>query len=140
MKDNDLSASLTRRYWVLSDVVFVSRETVVTKKSGWFGKETSIETITVPDMAVLSLLWRFSERMGVRMELVFLGEHAVGAPGMWDLLERTAANPFTDWHAIEKYDQILRDIPFRPDLMGIIASPIDSARFGGRGLTIANLH
>jgi hypothetical protein len=139
MKNGDLSNSLTHRYWVMSDVVFISEETTVTKKSGWFGKDTSTKTATVPDMAVLSLLWRFSDRLGVRMELIFLGDHAVGAPELWALLERSAANPFTDWHAVEGTSQIIRDIPFRPDLMGIIASPIDSARFGGRGLTIASL-
>lgn len=139
MKDNDLSASLTHRYYVLSDVVFRSEETTVTTKK-MFSKSTTTQMVIVPDMAVLSLLWRFSERMGVRMELVFVGDHAVGAPGLWDMLERTAANPFSDWHAMEDYNRILRDLPYRPDLLGVIALPIDSARFGGRGLTIANLH
>jgi hypothetical protein len=139
VKDNDLSAAPTRRYYVLSDVVFRMDETTVTTKK-MLRTSTTTQTVIVPDMSVLSLLWRFSERMGVRMELVFVGDHAVGAPGLWDMLERTAANPFNDWHAMEDYNKILQDLPYRPDLLGVIALPIDSARFGGRGLTIANLH
>lgn len=140
MKDNDLSAAPTPRYYVLSDVVFRMKETTVVKRK-MLRTSTSTEWVVSPDMAVLSLLWRFSEKMGVRMELIFVGERAVEmAPGLWEMLDETAANPFNDWQAMENYHGILRDLPYRPDILGVIALPTDSAHFGGRGLTIANLH
>ena len=138
MKDNDLSAAPTPRYWVMADVVFLHEETKVETRR-LFGRTTTTKILQAPDMAVLSLLWRFSARLGVRLELVFVGDMAVGAGDLWDMLDRTAANPFSDWQAVQDLHQILRDLPYRPDLMGIIARPIDSAIFGGRGLTIANI-
>lgn len=141
MKDNDLSNRPTQRYWVLADVVFRSGETTtITKKTGWF-KSLRTERITVvPDLRVMSLLWQWSASAGVRVELVFVGDLADNAEALWEMLEKSAANPFSDWHVLFDTNMILDMLPYRPDLLGVIDLPERSGRWGGRGLTLANLH
>jgi hypothetical protein len=139
MKGNDLSAEPTRRYWVMAEVVFLREETTDTKKTGWFSTKTTSRVTMVPDLRVLSLLWRWSGSLGVRLEIIFAGDLAVDATSMWETLERSAANPFSDWNVAENLTWILNTLPYRPDLMGIIDVPERSAMYGGRGLTIANI-
>jgi hypothetical protein len=139
VKDNDLSADPTKRYWVMAEVVFLSDERTETKKTGWFSSKTTSKVTLIPDLRVLSLLWRWSGSLGVRLELVFIGDLAMDAPAMWDALERSSANPFNDWHAMETLNRVISDLPYRPDLLGIIDIPSRSAAYGGRGLTLANI-
>jgi hypothetical protein len=140
VKDNDLSASLTYRYWVLAEVVFRSDETTTTSKTGWFKSLRTSRITVMPDLMTLSMLWQFSVSSGARMELVFIGDYARDAVSLWEMLEKSAANPFYDWHAMEDTNKILEVLPYRPDLLGIIDLPERSARYGGKGLTTANLH
>lgn len=135
MKGNDLSNSLTPRYLVLADTVFIKHEQSEEKK-GWFSKFLYNREVWMPDMAALSKLWRWSSSMGYRLELVFIGDMVTDAPEMWDLLDKGSANPFSDWIPYENYERLSRDLPYRPDIMGIICHPGPSAMFGGKGTTM----
>jgi hypothetical protein len=77
--------------------------------------------------------------MGVRLELVFLGDLVLDAPELWDLLEAGAANAFNDWHCFERVDQVVAALPYRPDLLGVIDVPSRAAVYGGRGMTVGSL-
>lgn len=135
MKGNDLSNAPTRRFWVISDVVLV-KDTQVTEKKRWWGStKTEKHEVTVPDMAALSLLWRWANALEVRLELLFVGDTSE-APMIWDMLEKSAANPFNDWLAFETFSAVAERLPYRPDLMGVLDTPERSAVYGGKGMTI----
>lgn len=136
MKDNDLSAAPTHRYWVLSDLIFTKVESSEVKKSGWFRKTETITVTRAPDLRVLSELWRWSSRYGVRLELIFVGED--DAAGLWDSLLK-AANPFSDYIEFERINDVVGLMDYRPDLLGVIDVPERSAFYGGRGLTMQEL-
>lgn len=139
MKNGDLSNAPTYRYWVAAEVVFVKDEHSEEHKSGWFSKMIRQKVAWTPDLRVLSHLWRWSGALGARIELVFYGDMASDAVFLWDLLEKTAANPFNDWHVMESPTDVQKMLPFRPDLMGIIDLPERSAFYGGKGLRMENL-
>lgn len=139
MQGGDLSAAPTYRYWVAAEVCFVKDESESTEKTGWFSKMFSQRVMLVPDMRVLSTLWRWSNRLGVRLELVFFSELAADAVMMWDLLEKSAANPFNDWLAMESPKNVQTMLPFRPDVAGVIDIPERSAFYGGRGLRMEQI-
>lgn len=139
MKDNDLSAAPTQRFWVTGDVVFARETETETKKTGWFNSLRSERVLVTPDLATMSRLWQWSATSGVRMELIFFGDLTADAPGLWQMLDQVA-NPFSDYLVFEDINAVVKQIPFRPDLMGIIDLPSRSAMYGGKGLTTASLH
>lgn len=139
MQSGDLSNAPTYRYWVTAEVCFHKDESEDAEKRGWFSNVFRKKVLLTPDMRVLSHLWRWSTRLGVRLELVFYGELAEDAVPMWDLLEKSAANPFSDWHAMESPKAVQKMLPFRPDLQGVIDLPERSAMYGGRGRRMEDL-
>ena len=137
MRGNDLSNEPTRRYWVVVDAVLVADTSVEEKKTRWWkrGQTTGYSRRMMPDLAVLSKLWRWSASQGVRLELLFV-ENTGDASAVWDMLEKGAANPFSDWLPYESFGKIAHDIAYRPDLLGIIDIPERCAIYGGKGLTV----
>ena len=139
MQGGDLSAQPTYRYWVAAELCFIKDESSSQEKKGWFSQLFRERVMLVPDLRVLSHLWRWSNKLGVRLELIFFGDLAADAVSMWDLLEKSAANPFNDWHAMEGPTDVQKILPFRPDIAGVIDLPERSAFYGGRGLRLEQL-
>ena len=139
MKDGDLSAAPTARYFVVADVVLRRSVDHSSARTGLFSRTTTERVVLVPDLAVLSTLWRWSSAVGARLELVFYGTRTTDAGTTWDLLERSAANPFSDWHVFDSPQEVQDLLPYRPDLLGIVDVPQRTAVYGGRGLTVENL-
>lgn len=139
MQGGDLSSAPTYRFWVAAEVVFHKDESSETKKTGWFSSLLSTKVMWVPDLRVLSHLWRWSSSLGVRLELIFIGDLAADAVAMWDLLDHSGANPFNDWHVMESPKAIQEVLPFRPDIAGVIDMPERSAFYGGRGRRLEQL-
>lgn len=133
MKGNDLDNAPTRRYYVLSDVVFLKKSSLEREQS--FLKKFLRHKITwMPDLASLSRLWKFSEKHGVRLELVFVGDDAKDAVELWEVLDKGSANPFSDWVGFEHHEDIARSLAYRPDLLGVVDVPERVAMYGGRGM------
>jgi hypothetical protein len=139
VKGGDLDNAPTLRYFVTAEVVFRKVEQDETKKQGWLRTMFSKRVVWVPDLGVLSWLWRWSSAQGVRLELVFAGEMVQDAVVLWKMLEEGAANPFADMQLFEDADAVAALIPYRPDLLGVIDLPDRSARYGGRGMTMEML-
>ena len=139
MQGGDLSAAPTYRYWVGAELCFVKDESETKEKTGWFSQMFRQRVMLVPDLAVLSHLWRWSSRLGVRLEIVFFGELAADAVVMWDLLEKASANPFSDWIVMESPTDVQKALPFRPDIAGVIDLPERSAFYGGKGLRMEHI-
>jgi len=135
----DLGNAPTYRYYVAAELVFVKDERSEEPRTGWFSRMLRQKVMWTPDLRVLSHLWRWSSNLGVRLELVFYGDLAEDAVYLWNMLDKSAANPFTDWHAFEAPYKVQKILPYRPDLMGVIDLPERSAVYGGRGLCLENL-
>lgn len=135
MKGNDLSAEPTRRYYVLSDVVFM-KHSKLEKEQGFLKKFLRHKITWMPDLVALAQLWQFSSKHGVRLELIFVGEDAKEAPELWELLDKGAANPFSDWVGFEQHQDIARSLAYRPDLLGVVDTPDRVPMYGGRGMLI----
>ena len=138
MQDGDLSNKPAFRYYVTAEVVFRKAEESEEKKT-WFSKMLRQKVSWTPDLRVTSHLWRWSQNLGARLELVFYGELADDAQFLWDLLEASASNPFNDWHVMESPKDVQNMLPYRPDLMGVIDIPQRMLVYGGRGLTMESL-
>jgi hypothetical protein len=141
VRGNDLDNQPTPRYYVMADVVFEKREYTEEATTGRWVKRTKKRTVVtwIPNLRALSELWNFSERLGVRLELVFVEGLFKDGPELWELLDVGAANPFNDWHAFENVNKIITLIPYRPDLKGVIDLPDRAGLWGGKGLTLGSL-
>lgn len=138
MQGNDLSSAPTSRGMVVSDV-FLNREDHADEERRLFRSMFRKRSIVVPDLAVLSQLWRWSSAQGVRLEALFIGSEATDAVSVWDMLDRSTANPFTDWHVFENYSSVAHVLPFRPDVLWIVDIPARTAIYGGKGITVEHL-
>jgi len=137
MKGNDLEAGLTRRYLVTAETVLLKDVTTNSISKGWFSKHLHSRDIWMPDMGMLSKLWRWSASGGIRLELVFIGEMSKDAVQIWDMLDKGSANPFNDWHIYENHEALARILPYRPDILGVICPGAgSSAMYGGKGITM----
>lgn len=139
MKGGDLDNRPTHRYLVMAEAVFVKNERQEEEKRGWFRTMFSKRVVWIPNRAALSELWRFSSNHGVRMELAFVGELAQDATYLWEALDRDSANPFNDWHVFESIDNVVEQIPFRPDILGYVDTASRYMVYGGKGLTVGAL-
>ena len=139
MKGGDLDNQPQYRYWVLAEVCFDRDEQTEESKRGWLKTMFSHRVIWTPDPAAMSELWRFSHEYGVRMELVFVGDMAKDATYLWDSIEKQAANPFSDYHVIESIDKVVKQVPYRPDILGYIDLPSRYMAYGGKGAVIGAL-
>ena len=139
MKGNDLANSITPRYYVMAEVVFRRVEKAEQPRKGWLRTMFTKRIYFLPDLTVLSRLWRWSAQAGVRLELVFAGDLVPEAPELWRLLDEGSANPFSDYQLFETVDSISAHLAYRPDLLGVIDAPDRAVAFGGRGLTLEML-
>lgn len=136
MKDNDLGNSLTYRYLVLADVVLV-RDANSEETRSWFKVRSRSRETWTPNLRALSRLWRFAEAQSARMELIFTDEE--DPEMLWRMLDQGGANPFSDHVVMHERSRILEMLPYRPDVMGVIDTPENALRYGGKGLTLEAL-
>ena len=136
MKGNDLDNKPTMRTWVMSPVV-VNYETneKVERKYLLLARRTQ-QVHIIPDQIALSRLWRYSERYGHRLELVFIGDDALFAMEAWDTIEREAVNPFSDWRGYEDYGQFMNSVMYRPDVVSIIGNADQLFLIGNKGTVL----
>jgi hypothetical protein len=140
MQGNNLSNSLTSRVLVVSEVVLIKDEHEETSKLGWFKTMFDHRVTWTPNMAILSKLWQWSNKQGLRMELTFIGDEMVKeAPHLWEMLDKGSANPFTDWVPYESRMKIANDLAYRPDILYVIDIPGNTSAYGGKGVTLEYL-
>ena len=84
-------------------------------------------------MMALSMLWQWSASLGLRLEMLFLGGAAMDGPEIWDMMERGSSNPFADYLVFEGRGAAAKELPYRPDIVGVIDVPEHRAVWGGRG-------
>lgn len=137
MQSNDLDNKPTPRYIVAAEVVVIGTETIDTKRQ-LFRTTHTTKTVYSVDAAAMAELWSFANRNSVRMELAFMGEMAVMASELWESVD-SWTNPFNDYVLYENIDALVREIPYRPDVLGYVDIPSRSAYYGGKGLTLASL-
>jgi hypothetical protein len=138
MINGDISNETPPRIIVTIDVVVKSE---VTEKRRLIGSSEE-RKITALDHLALSHLWNVSNKYGLSVELA--GFEA----DLWtqeqldtimDRLDRRGANPFNYAELYMDIDDFVAELPYRPNLKGVIDLPERVARYGSKGVELYNL-
>ena len=135
MYKGDLSNEVTKRILV----TYESITEAVSVPTKFLGIVTGVRVDRKVDRRMLNRLWRYTDRFPIRLELVNFGVSQQKATERHDLIDQRGMNPFNYSIAYENIEELLVDLPFRPDILGVIDIPDNQARYGGRGLGVDHL-
>lgn len=135
MRNNDLSNELTKRILVTVDTL--REETLETKKIlGLFSIPVKTHTY---NRSVLSRYYLFADRTVYTLELVSfdMTERELGE--LVEHLDEIGTSPFRYYNAYESVNQLVADLPYRPEVVGVIDLPDRLLRYGHWGMDFSRV-
>ena len=139
MLRGDISNETPPRIIVVIDVVVQSD---VKETKPLFGKPTTTKTITGLNNAQLSKLWNASFNYGLAIELAAFSADGWGENDVTKLMTRLdnrGGNPFNYSELYDSFQDLVGELPYRPNLKAVIDLPNQVARYGSWGLELNNL-
>ena len=130
MKNGDISNELPQRIIVVSDV-FLQTELKVTKR---FKILPVVKTDTNVNRQTLSQLYIYTTRKGVTLELASfdMSEEELGE--FMDKLDNMGTNPFRYYSSYESVNHLVAELPYRPEVVGVLDIQSRQLRYGHWGL------
>lgn len=131
MKGGDISNEVPLRVAVTLDCII--------DRSPTFKKVLGIpiigEEVTYNRQA-LSLFWRFAEKYEYRLELVGFGYSQKEMNRVQEDLDNLGTNPFNYYHAYPVVADLVAELPYRPELKGVVDIPERGLRYGSKYIDI----
>lgn len=135
MKNGDISNELPRRIVVVSDI-FLTVELTMKKKFKFFPVPEVDKKIR---RDILSYLYLYTTKNGVTLELVSFNLEQEDLAKTVDVLDSMGTNPFRYFSAYESIDHLVAELPYRPEVIGVLDTPSRLLRYGHWGLDINSL-
>jgi hypothetical protein len=135
MYKGDLSNALPRRYLVHLDLVRTSTPEI--KKL--LGVIPTLKQNYSYNNALLSRFYLHTTKVGDTLELFSTDLKQEELDGMMDYLDRIGTNPFRYYTAYESVDHVVAELPYRPELLGVVDIPQRLLRYGHWGLQYTEL-
>lgn len=135
MQGGDISNGSPGRIIATMDT-FIDTAVVEEKILGVFKKE-SIEYSY--NRAALSKLWHFSAKVGVVLELVGYGRTQEEMDRVLDDLNNLGTNPFGYAKAYASIQDVVDELPYRPELLGVVDVPTNALRYGSKYIDIGRV-
>jgi len=130
MKNGDISNELPKRIIVLSDV-FLQTELKVTKR---FKILPVVKTDTNVNRQTLSQLYIYTTRKGVTLELASFDMDEEELGEFMDKLDNMGTNPFRYYSSYESVNHLVAELPYRPEVVGVLDIQSRQLRYGHWGL------
>jgi hypothetical protein len=134
MRGGDISNEVPLRVVVTLDCI-LDRSPTVKKVLGIpvFGEETQYNRQS------LSLFWRFAEKQGYTLELVGFGYTKKEMEEVLEDLNNLGTNPFNYVNRYNSVADLVAELPYRPELKGVVDIPSRGLRYGGKYLEMGRL-
>ncbi len=134
MKGGDISNEVPLRVVVTLDCI-LDRSPTVKKVLGVpvFGEETTYNRQS------LSLFWRFAEKHGYRLELVGFGYSKKEMEEVFEDLDNLGTNPFNYVNRYNTVADLVAELPYRPELKGVVDIPSRGLRYGSKYLDVGRM-
>jgi hypothetical protein len=135
MRNGDISNAMPKRILVTSDVI--TDEYDSTKKVLGFVpvKSKKLEY----NRLVLSHLYMVTVKRGITMELIDFKRSEKDVIELMLHLDKIGTNPFRYGSAYKSVDKLVEELPFRPEVIGVIDIPSRQLRYGRWGLDFPSL-
>jgi len=135
MRKGDISNDLPKRIIVTADT-FLDYDIKVVKKLKVF-------PVTTKDIkynrSLLSRLYVFAQNVGYTMELASFTLNDAELQTMVDKLDRMGTNPFRYFTSYESIEHLVSELPYRPEVVGVLDLPSRMLRYGHWGLDFTQL-
>ena len=130
MKHGDISNELPKRIIVASDV-FLTTELKVSKR---FKVIPVVKANTDVNRQALSQLYIYTTRKGVTLELASFDMNEEDLGKFMDKLDNMGTNPFRYYSSYESVNHLVAELPYRPEVVGVLDIQSRQLRYGHWGL------
>lgn len=127
----DISEAIPRRILITNRAI--SDKTESEKKFLWFKTGTTVTHSY--NREIMAMLWKFVEKTGAALELVVFEEDGISDDEAMQLLEAFGTSPINYGRLYESTDDLVEDLPFRPEVLGVLDTPEYRGRYGGWSIT-----
>jgi len=135
MQGNDISNAMPQRIIVTADVITDSYED--TKKVlGLIPVKTKRKEY---NRMVLSHLYMVTLRRGITMELISFNHSESEMVELMFHLDKIGTNPFRYGSSYKSVDKLVAELPYRPEVIGVIDIPARLLRYGRWGMDFPSL-
>jgi hypothetical protein len=135
MLKGDISNELPQRVLVVADV-FLNTDVEVTKRFKIFSVQKINKTVR---RELLSSLYLTTTRRGITLELVSFDLSEEQLAEVIDFLDKKGTNPFRYFMSYGSIDELIRELPYRPEVVGVLDIPNRLLRYGHWGLDFNSL-
>jgi len=134
MKGGDISNEVPLRVAVTLDCI-IDRRPTIKKVIGIpvVGEETTYNRQS------LSLFWRFAEKYGYSLELIGFGYTQKEMKEVLEDLDNLGTNPFNYANAYNVVADLVAELPYRPELKGVVDIPSRGLRYGSKFIEMGRL-
>jgi hypothetical protein len=130
MRGGDISNETPRRLIVVIDVIGSSE---VEEDKKLLRRSVTKRSEVSYDNRVLSYLWNFSSKHGLSVELVAFADEVWEQSDLDRVMARLdgrGANPFNHAEVYPSVEDFINDLPYRPNLQGVVDMHPRAARYG----------
>lgn len=137
MRYGDLSNEVPKRILITTDLFMDVSVTYVRKKRLSFKKIKKQHV----DMRreLLSKLYLFNDRSPYNLELISFDFNHEELSQIMDELDIAGTNPFRYFTPYDSIEQLMSDLPFKPEVVGVIDKPERLLRYGSWGLDLTRI-
>jgi len=135
MRHGDISNELPKRIIVISDVL-LNVELSVKKRYKVIpivSKEVTIKR------ELLSFLYLYTTKKGVTLELASYTLDDEQLSETMEYLDEKGTNPFRYFTTYPSIQSLIDELPYRPEVVGVLDAPQNILRYGHWGLDYSNL-
>jgi hypothetical protein len=134
MRGGDISNEVPLRVAVTLDCI-IDRRPTIKKVLGVpvVGEETTYNRQS------LSLFWRFAEKYGYSLELIGFGYTPKEMKEVLEDLDNLGTNPFNYANAYNVVADLVAELPYRPELKGVVDIPSRGLRYGSKFIEMGRL-
>lgn len=135
MRKGDISNDLPKRVIVIADT-FLDYDVKISKKFKVF-PVTSKEVKY--NRSILSRLYVFAQNIGYTMELASFSLTEDELQTLINKLDKMGTNPFRYFTSYESIEHLVSELPYRPEVVGVLDLPSRMLRYGHWGLDFTQL-
>jgi hypothetical protein len=130
MKNGDISNELPQRIIVVADV-FLKTELKMQKRFKVFSVPSVDKTV---NRQMLSNLYLYTTRKGVTLEVASFDMDEEELEDFMEMLDKVGTNPFRYYTSYESVNHLVAELPYRPEVVGVLDIQSRQLRYGHWGL------